>query len=268
MENAQNKKAYSLSIKEVIKILVVYYLIIGSLVQLPLDIVLDVVTRLSKNSLAKEMIFCANDIIGNFAIVMIILKYVRKKGAEKLKFRDNLNIKLLVSVIFIFLGYRVFSANSIDILISKIPVDDSITQTFNLMTENTVLGFISIAIVAPIAEEIVMRGIILEGLLQKYSPCVAIIVSSLVFGIAHMNIPQFINAFLIGIILAIVYFKTRSLILTMVGHACNNIMVFIEIPSSILLLVAGLIVLVIAAFIFIKQTNNNLKTKENSSLQI
>lgn len=51
-------------------------------------------------------------------------------------------------------------------------MDDSLTEAFNIMSENIYLNLISAAIIAPIAEEIIMRGVILEGLLQKYNPWV------------------------------------------------------------------------------------------------
>lgn len=262
-----NKKAYGLSIKEVIKIVLIYYIIIGSVITFPLDRVLHVV-KFGENSLAKEMIFCINQAICEFGVALLILNYVRKNGAEKLRFHGNLNIKLLLATILIFLSYSIVCSNSLNLLISKIPVNDSLTEAFNIMSENIYLNLISAAIIAPIAEEIIMRGVILEGLLRKYSPWIAIVVSSLLFGIIHLNLPQFISATLGGIILGIVYFKTRSLILTIVGHACNNIIASINIPINIGTLAAGLIVLIIAAFIFIKNTSNTLKVKENSSLQV
>jgi len=261
------KKVYALSIKEVIKIIIIYYIIAAGIIGLPLDIVIHAV-KFGKNSLVKEIIFCANQAIYEFGAALLILNYVRKKGAEKLKFHGNLNIKLLLATIFIFLSYSIVCSNSLDLLISKIPVDDSLTEAFNLMSENIYLNLISAAIIAPIAEEIIMRGVILEGLLQKYRPWVAIVVSSLVFGIIHMNLPQFISATLGGIILGIVYFKTRSLILTIVGHACNNIIASIDIPINIVTLAIGLIVLAIAVLTFKKNTNIMLKIGKGNSLQL
>lgn len=81
---------------------------------------------------------------------------------------------------------------------------------------------ISLIIIAPIFEEILMRGIILEGFLNKYKPATAIIASSIIFGTMHLNIPQFINATIIGIFLGMVYYKTRSLALCIVAHMLNN----------------------------------------------
>lgn len=257
----ENKNTYGLSIKEAVKIIIIYYIIIGSFIALPLDIVIHRV-NFGSHLFIKELIFCINDLIFKVSVVILLLIYVKQRGAEKLKFHDNLNIKLLVSTAFIFLSYGLVCANSLDLLLSKIPVDDSTIKNFNLLNQNVYLSFLTTVIVAPIVEEIIMRGIILEGLLKKYSPFIAIVSSSLIFGIAHFNIPQLISAFLGGMILGAVYFKTRSLILTIVGHACNNIMNFFDIPINIIALVGGIIVLALAVFIFVKNANKTSKIEK------
>ncbi len=81
------------------------------------------------------------------------------------------------------------------------------------------------ATVAPIYEEIFMRGIILAGLLKRHSPKKAIIISALIFGVWHFNIHQSVNATLIGLVLGVIYYKTNSLILCIALHMTNNIFV-------------------------------------------
>jgi uncharacterized protein len=76
---------------------------------------------------------------------------------------------------------------------------------------------------APVFEELIFRGIILDGFLKRYKPWTAIFLSSLIFGIAHLNIPQFINAMMIGILMGWVYWKTSSLLLTILIHFINNL---------------------------------------------
>jgi membrane protease YdiL (CAAX protease family) len=82
-------------------------------------------------------------------------------------------------------------------------------------------------VVAPILEEIVFRGMLLRGLLKHYSVRKSIIISAIFFGIAHMNPWQFIAGLAAGIVLGWWYVKTRSIIVTIFGHALNNSMVFI-----------------------------------------
>ena len=65
-------------------------------------------------------------------------------------------------------------------------------------------GYIVIGILAPIAEEMVFRGAILRSLLKAFSPqmhWLAIILSALLFGVVHGNLPQGCHAFAIGLLL-------------------------------------------------------------------
>lgn len=79
-------------------------------------------------------------------------------------------------------------------------------------------------IMAPIFEEIVFRGIIQKGLINKgVKPWPAIIISAIIFGLVHGNPWQFVGAVLLGSILGLVYYKTKSLLLSILLHAFNNL---------------------------------------------
>ena len=53
-------------------------------------------------------------------------------------------------------------------------------------------------------------------------PVWAIVVSAVFFAVIHGNPWQALNAFLLGMVMGYVYFKTGSLILTMIIHFVNN----------------------------------------------
>ena len=84
------------------------------------------------------------------------------------------------------------------------------------------VSVLTVAVMAPLFEEWLCRGEVLRGLLQKMKPGWAIVVSAIFFAVIHMNPWQALNAFIIGCILGYVYYKTGSLILTMIMHATNN----------------------------------------------
>ena len=83
-------------------------------------------------------------------------------------------------------------------------------------------SFLLVAIFAPIFEEWLCRGMVLRGLLTKMKPAWAIVISALFFAVIHANPWQALNAFLIGLMMGYVYYKTGSLILTMIIHFVNN----------------------------------------------
>ena len=82
--------------------------------------------------------------------------------------------------------------------------------------------FLGTAIFAPIFEEWCVRGMVLRGLLTRKKPFWAILISALFFCIMHLNPWQGIEALIIGMIMGYVYFKTGSLLLTMLIHFVNN----------------------------------------------
>ena len=83
-------------------------------------------------------------------------------------------------------------------------------------------SFLLVAIFAPIFEEWLCRGMVLRGLLTKMKPANAIIISAIFFAVIHANPWQALNAFLIGLTMGYVYYKTGSLVLTMIMHFVNN----------------------------------------------
>lgn len=94
-------------------------------------------------------------------------------------------------------------------------------QTFEILQSGWG-GILAIAIIGPVLEEVLFRGAITKALLQQYKPTTAILLSALLFGIFHINPVQIIPAFLIGLLLAWIYYKTASLIPCILMHVINN----------------------------------------------
>ena len=93
----------------------------------------------------------------------------------------------------------------------------------SLLLDNTTTILLTV-IMAPLFEELVFRGIILKGLLNKgWSANYAIWTSALLFGLVHGNLWQFIGAVLLGAVLGLVYQRTKSLLLPILLHAFNNL---------------------------------------------
>ncbi len=80
----------------------------------------------------------------------------------------------------------------------------------------------SAVLLAPVLEEILFRGIMLDGLLKRYSPAKAIIWSAVLFGIVHLNPAQSVGAFALGLPLGWLYYRTGSLLPCIALHFVNN----------------------------------------------
>lgn len=84
-----------------------------------------------------------------------------------------------------------------------------------------VINILAGSILVPIAEEIFFRGLVLRRLLFLYSPVKAIIISSAIFALLHLN-KSFIGAFLHGIVYALLAIRFASLFAPIVAHGIYN----------------------------------------------
>lgn len=87
-----------------------------------------------------------------------------------------------------------------------------------------VVTLIFTAFIAPVFEEIIYRHLLLRSL-KPIGDTPAIILSALVFGLAHGNFDQFAYAFLSGIIFGLVAVRYDTIIPGMVLHLINNFFV-------------------------------------------
>lgn len=92
-------------------------------------------------------------------------------------------------------------------------------------------GYLALGILAPLAEEAVFRGAVLRELLSTFKEqamsrsnrhWVAIAISALLFALVHMNPAQMPHAFLIGLLLGWLYYRTGSILPGVIFHIVNN----------------------------------------------
>lgn len=132
----------------------------------------------------------------------------------------------------------------------------------------TFLGILAVCVLAPVAEEIVMRGGIEENLLQwKKNPAIAILVSSLLFAVLHLSPSLIIGTFFLGLISGWVYYRTRNVMVCIFMHMSNNIISCLSdwlLPDSISLtddIYVKLLVFVCVAIVVIAIMKFNESTK-------
>ena len=132
--------------------------------------------------------------------------------------RSDLSMALIVSAMAVA---GAFVIEPVSMLLPE--MSEAMKAAMEMMLNGPIwIVLISVSIFAPFFEEWLCRGIILRGLLKKVKPGWAIVISAAIFGLIHGNLWQAIPAFIIGVILGYVYYKTGSLKLTMLMHCVNN----------------------------------------------
>ncbi|MDR3178840.1 MAG: CPBP family intramembrane metalloprotease [Oscillospiraceae bacterium] len=98
--------------------------------------------------------------------------------------------------------------------IKGLPLDSS-------QPESVFLYVIIISFLPAVLEEFAFRGLIL-GSLRKFGDFFAVLVSSILFGIIHLNTVQSPFAFLAGLILGVLLIETNSMLPGIILHFVNN----------------------------------------------
>lgn len=171
---------------------------------------------------SNAIVFCL--IIAAFDFV-----FVRQKTGKKLNFNFSpTNFYTYLMIFPMMFGMMLIG----EFITAQIPTTGPFFGDFyeffenlmaNLVDDQAVM-IITAVIMAPIFEEIIFRGIMLKGMTNNgVEPWKAIIISSVLFGLIHANPWQFVGATLLGCVLGLVYYKTKSLLLPMLLHGFNNL---------------------------------------------
>jgi membrane protease YdiL (CAAX protease family) len=104
-----------------------------------------------------------------------------------------------------------------------IPADPMVEELFNEMTPQDAVPFVLfIAIFPGVIEELLFRGYVQRRLLERWRPVTAILVSSILFALVHMQPHHVVLAFPLGIWFGVIAWRTGSVFPSMLCHAFVN----------------------------------------------
>ena len=162
-----------------------------------------------------------------FSLILMVVDVLAVMGCyfllhniRLLKADDFSSIKWRPGILAIVGG--VLGAISISILTEKVPLPDTMLQMSQEMSRN-IIGLLTLVVVGPITEELLFREAIEGEMLRRgTNPWLAIIISAIAFGVAHLNFAQGLYAFPLAILFGIIYYKTGNIVLTSLLHILNN----------------------------------------------
>lgn len=137
-------------------------------------------------------------------------------------------VLLVVGVFFFSLGAFQISYLLLSFVAPGV-VEATLQQTLLLSANETStpqlyngLMLFAALVVAPITEEFLFRGILLHRWGTKWGVRPAIVLTSAFFGVLHSNL---VGLFVFGVVMALLYLHSRSLIVPIVAHMLNNAIV-------------------------------------------
>lgn len=171
------------------------------------------------------------------AILTLLIYQIKYRNIIYMK--DEIRKVNNTYIYVVFLGMT--ASIALSRFLSLFPIDDilgnyeEIQKT--LFGGNLLMEILTLALIVPILEEILFRGLV-YGRLRKYSTKnMAAIFSSILFAVYHMNLLQGVYAFILGLLLVFVYERYQSVLAAVILHASANafsmFLFYTEISSKI-----------------------------------
>jgi membrane protease YdiL (CAAX protease family) len=165
-------------------------------------------------------------VAGNGILFTLLLTYKRLRYRELFhpaRHSVTSTLGLLAIPVVLLVPGLVIAAGALNAIIIKfLPMSPDQQTVLEALVSNEGLAILFGCIAAPFLEEMLFRGIILRSFLLQYSRTAAILGSATLFGIAHLNIYQFVTALAVGIVAGWLYERTRSLWPCILLHASYN----------------------------------------------
>ncbi|MEE1258209.1 MAG: CPBP family intramembrane glutamic endopeptidase [Lachnospiraceae bacterium] len=89
------------------------------------------------------------------------------------------------------------------------------------------LGLLLYGLVSPVTEEIIFRGITYNRMKRFFKVVPCVLVTSLLFGGFHANLPQFLYGTCMGVLMTLVYEWTKTFAAPLLLHMAANVFVFV-----------------------------------------
>jgi len=217
--------------------------------------------------------------ISNISITAFIFIYGYRKAQSK--FKEIFAIKafnplIIIPIIILFPGLQ-YLIGHLNMAIERvIPSPPWFWELFDKIFKNRFgfwESFVKVAVIAPIIEETLFRGIIMHGLMKNYKSWYAILISAILFSLFHLNPWQMSYTFFLGLFTGWIMTRTRSLPLCIITHSINNIIVLLSITwndqiqksfisqfkttESVLLSIGAIIAGIALVIVFSRSTKKN-----------
>jgi len=146
------------------------------------------------------------------------------------------DLSLAAGGILVFYGLVIAGSALLSFFVSSNDLNKQQDLGFNMLSSNLdhTLAFVSLVILPPLGEEILARGYLYSALRSRWSIWPAMIVTSILFGLAHLNggvggsevWAAAFDTFILSMVLVIVRERSNALYAGMLIHATNNLVAF------------------------------------------
>lgn len=175
------------------------------------------VDRVDKGS----VLVLVSSMVLSVLLFMYVLK-IRQRSWKKAILMKSLGAREIIASFLLAYGLNILAIEiTAQPFFERFAADYNTTIT-SIVTGDVYIIFLIVGILAPIFEELMYRGVILNELTSARPFLLANLIQAAVFGIMHMNVIQGAYAFVIGFILGYAYKITKSIYMPMLTHFLFN----------------------------------------------
>ena len=208
------------------------YFAIWFAVQLCVGFFAGIVLSVTKGSLAEEYINAITphvSIICNCITVLVLALYAFLRGSSLTERASIYKMppRFVISMMLMGITFSYAIAVALGLInAAKLFPEEWVTKlneaNGGLVSSTPVINFICVVVMAPVLEEILFRGFILGTLKKEMHPWVAILISALVFGVAHGTPIGIIYASALGVVMGWLCVKFESVVPSLIFHMAYN----------------------------------------------
>lgn len=159
-------------------------------------------------------------------LTVLLIKITKQDVKDRLKI-NKIEIKTIGKVILISLALNLIF-QSTQFLFPETMRNELIAEMESeLYGVKSIIGFITVVIIAPLTEEILFRGLILGELAKCFNIHIAIALQAVLFGVMHGNIIWAVIAFLSAMLYGYFIKKCKNIFTSVAGHMSVNLLSFI-----------------------------------------
>ena len=185
------------------------------------------------DSLDDEVVDVGFSIVSQFlimlAVPLIAMMFVSKKSFKKVAgdfgFGKTswkvIGFAFLLGILIYFLNTIVATFSSVILIMFgyRFPMGGS---SFDVGLEGLLISIVLIGVLPGLCEESCHRGMLLQSFRSRFGVIRAAMITSLLFGLMHLNVVQVFFAAILGYLIALAVIATRSIWTGVIMHFCNN----------------------------------------------
>ena len=173
-----------------------------------------------KKTLLNKLDKKVSEFLNLIIITILNIAYIHHlTTVYSVKLFNNITLKnILISITCSILFFILLDKN-LDPFLDKLFVSSAAKYNKNIeeLFQHPVIMFIRVCLVAPIVEEVLIRGFVLDSLMNSYTTIIALVISTM------------ICVFILGLI----YIMTGSLFCCVLTHSLYNTISYISLASTI-----------------------------------